>query len=401
MFKALSAALRLRPVRALCEPLRGRRRGFVLIAFTLSALFLLGVTGLAFDVGRMYVTRSEGQAFVDSAALAGVLQLDGTKDGLLAAELAAQENRDQRKRWAFNTESFSTPEVTFSNQAGSGFVQRALVPDPPVGYKYIRVAAKMNVPLTLLRLVVSATGSDVAATAVASQVKMKTISDGVFPFAPMAPNPSAVVGDEDSWGFTPGQLYTLQWASNPDPNKPNTVCPGDANPSMVSRFLLDQNRRGFIVEKSSADDIAEAVLNGTADYPITEGSSLMTTGDKEAIIKYVNDRVNADLDPTRKYDPLLLDDGTVTEIPGPNSYLNPEHLRPRTGNGYRIVIVPINSGAPTRTILGFARFLLQPAEYNDQGGAKPLCAWYIGPGIYGGHGKPVENDGIYRIALVR
>ncbi len=182
MSKALFVALRPLRIPAGCETLRGRRRGFVMIAFTLSALFLLGVTGLAFDIGRMYVTRSEGQAFVDSAALAGVLQLDGTKEGLLAAELAAQSNRDQRKRWAFNTASFSTPEVTFSNMAGSGFVERAAVPDPPAGYKYIRVTARMDVPLTLLRLVVSATGSDVAASAVASQIKMKTISDGVFPW---------------------------------------------------------------------------------------------------------------------------------------------------------------------------------------------------------------------------
>ncbi len=120
----------------------------------------------------------------------------------------------------------------------------------------------------------------------------------------------------------------------------------------------------------------------------------MTTGDKESIIQYVNQRVNADTDPTRLFD-------AVGTVPGPNSYLDPVRLLARTGNDYRIVIVPINSGPPARTIVGFARFLLQPAIYNDQGGSKPLCAWYIGPGIYGGHGRPVENDGIYKIALVR
>ncbi|HWR54765.1 MAG TPA: pilus assembly protein TadG-related protein [Bryobacteraceae bacterium] len=384
MFKALSVTLRPLRIRIGCERLQRRRRGFVVIAFTLSAVFLLGVTGLAFDVGRMYVARSEAQSFVDSAALQGALQMDGTKEGLAAAVSVAQSNLDDRKRWAFNTASFAAPDVTFSTTAGSGFKDLASIPNPPIGYKFIRVAAKVNVPLTLLRVVVTASGSDVAAGAVATQVKLKTIADGVFPFAPMAPNPAATTS-MSTWGFQEGVLYTLQWASVPDIDHPNTTCPGDANAGMIARFNIDQNNRGFIVNQASASEIQTAIINGTTDYPISEGDTLMTAGTKETETKFVNNRVDSDLDPSH----LFAD------------YLDLEHMRPITGNSTRIVIIPVNSGPPDRLILGFARFLLQPSPFNGMGGNKPLCGWYMGSGLLGGDGKPVEDDGIYRVALVR
>lgn len=84
------------------------------------------------------------------------------------------------------------------------------------------------------------------------------------------------------------------------------------------------------------------------------------------------------------------------------SYLDgPETLRPKSGNGLRLVIVPVNSGPPDRKVLGFARFLLQPPSDYKQGGNRPMCAWYVGAGIFGGSGRPVEENGLYVIALVR
>src|SRR4051795_13634109 len=46
-----------------------RNRGYILVATALSIPFLLGVSGLAIDIGRMYITKTEAQAFVDSASL--------------------------------------------------------------------------------------------------------------------------------------------------------------------------------------------------------------------------------------------------------------------------------------------------------------------------------------------
>ncbi|MGE5489303.1 MAG: TadE/TadG family type IV pilus assembly protein [bacterium] len=363
-----------------------RRRGFILIAFSLALLFILGVAGLAFDIGRMYCARSEAQAFVDSAALAGAERMNGTKAGLYEAIAAATSSPDERKRWQFSTESFTDITVQFSKFARSGFVDVAAVPDPPTGYRFIRVETRVDVGLTLLRPLTNAVSSRVAAAAVAGQIKRDTFSDGVFPFSPMAPNVNAVEGDMSTWGFIPGELYTLQWASVPQLDHPKTMCAGDMNQSMIDRFLVDKNNRGFIVNGASAAEIAEVIVNGTEDYPISEGDSLMTTGTKESETKYVAERSDRDADPETDF----------------WSYLDgPETLRPKSGNGLRLVIVPVNSGPPDRKVLGFARFLLQPPSDYKQGGNRPMCAWYVGAGIFGGSGRPVEENGLYVIALVR
>ena len=64
-----------------------KERGFVLVTTSLAAVFLLGMAGLAIDIGRMYVARSETQSFVDSASLDATAQLDDTAPGIGALRL--------------------------------------------------------------------------------------------------------------------------------------------------------------------------------------------------------------------------------------------------------------------------------------------------------------------------
>ncbi len=333
----------------------------------------------------MYCARSEAQAFVDSAALSAALHLNGTTQGVLDAVAVATTEPDQRKQWQFSTASFTEMHVEFSQSAGSGFLEPAAVPNPPAHFKFARVSTRVNVNLTLLRPFADAASSWVAASAVAGQIKRETIADGVFPFSPMAPNPDAVSDDMDTWGFEEGQLYTLQWASTPDLSKPNTVCPGDATPEMLDRFYVDKNNRGFIVNGASAAEIQEIILNGTHNYPISEGDSLMTYGTKETETKYVGDLSDRDKDADSTY----------------WSYFKPgDSHEPATGNNLRLVYVPVNSGPPSRIILGFAAFLLQPSSAYNLGGNKPMCGWFVGGHVFNGPGGAVENEVVW-IALVR
>ena len=49
------------------------QRGYVLVMMSLGVVFLLGIGGLAVDVGRMYITKSEAQSFCRySGARSGV-----------------------------------------------------------------------------------------------------------------------------------------------------------------------------------------------------------------------------------------------------------------------------------------------------------------------------------------
>jgi uncharacterized membrane protein len=66
-------------------------KGFVLIVTCIVLAILLGLAGLGIDIGRMYVIRSELQAFSDAAALNAALQLDGTEQGIARARQAASE----------------------------------------------------------------------------------------------------------------------------------------------------------------------------------------------------------------------------------------------------------------------------------------------------------------------
>src|SRR5215470_5360025 len=91
-----------------------RRRGYILVATTLSLSFLLGVCGLAIDIGRMYIAKNEAQAYVDSAALAAARQLDGSPAGITRASSAVGGDTD---KWRFDTQSFTSVTTTFSTSA--------------------------------------------------------------------------------------------------------------------------------------------------------------------------------------------------------------------------------------------------------------------------------------------
>ena len=54
-----------------------RKKGFVLIATGACIVSLLGMLGLAIDLGRVYIAKNEAQSYTDTAALAGALKLNG------------------------------------------------------------------------------------------------------------------------------------------------------------------------------------------------------------------------------------------------------------------------------------------------------------------------------------
>jgi Flp pilus assembly protein TadG len=67
-----------------------REDGQILILVVLAALIIVGSAGLAVDVGRLYATKAELSRAVDAAALAGVLEFNGTAAGLTSAGDKAQ-----------------------------------------------------------------------------------------------------------------------------------------------------------------------------------------------------------------------------------------------------------------------------------------------------------------------
>jgi uncharacterized membrane protein len=124
-----------------------KRRGFVLIAMSVTMLLLLAVMGLAFDVGRIYIARNEAQVFTDAAAMTAASKLDGTKAGL---DRARDGVAKVPMRWNLGTEEFHGVVVEFSAD-GSKWESD---PKDAADVTQVRVTAPQNsVEITFLRAV--------------------------------------------------------------------------------------------------------------------------------------------------------------------------------------------------------------------------------------------------------
>jgi uncharacterized membrane protein len=119
-----------------------RKRGFVLIAMSITMLLLLAMMGLAFDIGRVYIARNEAQVFTDAAAMAAASKLDGTQAGLdRAREAVAQVPM----RWNLGTQEFRNVVVEFDSKDPSGVTTvRVTAPDNSVEITFLRAVGGPN-----------------------------------------------------------------------------------------------------------------------------------------------------------------------------------------------------------------------------------------------------------------
>src|SRR5690242_13233470 len=111
---------------AIAFPKPPAERGYILIATTFSMAFLLGVLGLALDIGRMYIAKNEAQSYVDSASIAAAQQLDGTMAGITRANSAASGDTG---KWRFDTTPFSSVTVAYGTSVTGPFTTSP--PNPP------------------------------------------------------------------------------------------------------------------------------------------------------------------------------------------------------------------------------------------------------------------------------
>ena len=131
-------------------------RGFVLIVTCVVLAIVLGLAGLGIDAGRLYVVKSEVQAFTDSASLSAAMELDGTAAGLRNARDAAASvtEGEHAMRWDLGSKRISDFKLSFA-RGDSVPEERSWQESPrdPNGYRFVKVETKVQVPLTLLRAV--------------------------------------------------------------------------------------------------------------------------------------------------------------------------------------------------------------------------------------------------------
>ncbi len=130
------------------------RKGFVLIATSVAVMILVGLAVLGIDLGRMYMIKSEMQAFADSAALSAALELDGSEAGLARARTAASglASGPNAMRWDMGTRPITDISVRFAKgdpmpDPKSWQTQ----PKPSADYRFVQVSVSAQAPLIFLR----------------------------------------------------------------------------------------------------------------------------------------------------------------------------------------------------------------------------------------------------------
>jgi len=143
-----------------------KRSGFVLITMAAASIAMIGILGLAVDLGRMFIAKSETQAFVDAAALAAALELNGENSVISAAQtvVAASQNT-----WNLNTVTPTGAVVDFATTATGPWDPS---PNPATGYIYTRVRLTVSEQLYFVPIIVNAYAQNVASQAIAGQISI-------------------------------------------------------------------------------------------------------------------------------------------------------------------------------------------------------------------------------------
>lgn len=361
---------------------KNKERGFTLITTAVGIVVLIGMVGLAVDVGRIYIAKSETQVFVDSAALAATLELDGTNAGLDRARARVASNPN---KWNFNTGSFSGVTTTFAKSTSGPWEE---TPTDPSGYLYANALVTVDVPVLFLSafrqvnvpgafVVLSPTFTAGVKSNGASGQELKTrFKDGLFPFSPYAHDDGA----SPDFGLVPGQLYTLRWASNPRLN--NNTCAGDNTQTMIDLAGAGGGSERGYIEETSGDIIRKAIEDDYQTPWRGIGDTVnMTGGAKQT-----------------ELDALLVRVGQDSDASSPNYEA---YASTGTGNGRRLVGAPINTGYPNYTVVQIGAFFLTPAGTYDSGGNSPWCAEYVGPWVQGSKNKGAGNTGAYVARVIQ
>lgn len=369
------------------------KRGFVLVTMAIAAITLIGMLGLAVDIGRMFIAKNETQNYCDSAALAAALALDGTLSGITNAQNAVSNSANA---WNLNTATVKNPVVTFATSLSGPFVAS---PRPAAGYNFARVSATVAMQLYFIPVIVAQTAANVVSSATAAQVDLTSIPRGLAPYTAVSTNTTG-----PNFGLVVGNSYDIHWPQfngtrngcgpgNPDKCFNSPPCPGDVKASEVAVISNWGASTSGYWGSNSNNTIAKEILDVIQIQPIVAGDNIapiLSSGNKASQARYLDERASQDINTT---------DNT------PSAYFAALH------NFRRLLGVPIVDPVdPTHTIvIGFGQFLLLangpgPSNYyaRTTNGNDPFCAIYVGTFNIGGGGPGTGGStGGARVKLVQ
>lgn len=300
-----------------------REKGAILFMVAGALVVLLGMAGLALDLGMLYNVRTDLQNAMDAASLAGAWKLDGTDAGITAAVASAQAAAN---KYHFNNSDVTlnpATEITFSPIRDSGYLTEAQVlasPGTSATIRFVRTTNVRTMDLAMIK-VIPGIGSTqaVSAAAVAGQSPpVTTICDGVIPLAPV---PQSGGGTMEV--YTPGYYYTYRLAPN------NDVSDVGSGNYLILDYCdvlqlqgIDCNHGG-----STVRDLLSGAIEGCIplNYPFCTKPGVAAGPVRQGL----NDRFDQDTN--------------QTEYTGGTSVTWQHNLYKATGNGKRVFVVPFVS----------------------------------------------------------
>jgi hypothetical protein len=344
---------------------------------------MVGMLGLAFDLGRMFITKNELQTFADASALAAVSSMNGTQQGIQAANSTATAGplgTAQPNGYNFDTVAITNVTATYASSFNGTYDSYATASSPATNtYAFIKVTASANLALNFLPAVPGiASLWTVTASATAGQ-KANTSTNNLAPFMPDGHN----MADTTNFGFVVGQEYTLKWGNG------GTTCAGDngfndPDPSSQHGFVnLGQGNGNSALRDS-------IVYGADPSSPVQVDTLLAgVSGNRgSSIFSALSALAAQDTDDTATYPAYLTS------------------LANGTANGRRIITVAVGNpstwsgnGNGTEEVAGFGNFLLDPT-YSGTSGA--ICGTYLGPanvnGVSSGasDGTKVYSDALFQ-----
>lgn len=390
---------------------RQRQSGFVLITMAAACIAMLGALGLAVDMGRIFIAKSETQAYVDAQAVAAALQLDGADTGITNAINAVTVstnswNYSSTNRWNFDTSTISSPTVDFASaEAGPWYSSVAALGAGGVSssnISYVRVQATVAVPMAFLPVVTTtpAYTQSVKSQAIAGQMPLSSstsLSVGLAPFTGVA---TSLTGP--NYGLDPGGSYDILW---PQFNSTRKNC-GNGNGNAINCFVRppcgseSTTAEQEVVQhwatsndgywgSNSASVLNHEILDGTQQMTApaigTDLQPVLSNGVKKTTSKSLDTRVNED--------PANYETDYASYIADPNH------------NGRRLIVVPVvypsakTGGGDQSPVVAYGEFLLgtnassggTSTFYGSGIGNDPYCAVYVGPGSIGSNNSFVNT----------
>jgi len=407
------------------------QRGMVLITMAVTGIAMIATMGLAIDLGHIFIVKNETQAYVDAAAIAAALQMDGTTAGITRANNAATNMSDA---WNFSSTVLTSPTVEFASAAtGATWYAAASVDStlaPTMTYARVTKTVSPNIYFVPVVLTNKVYTQDVQSQAVAGQVALPastSIAEGLGPFAGVAACASgASVSDcqnTPNFGLTVGSEYDLQW---PQYNSTRSSCSssigsldncfnappcaGDellntttTNPEQEVVNYWNSKTNGYWGTQSTSQ-LNQYILDTQQLGAVAIGTDItpdLSAGNKQGTAKILDDRVNED---TVNYDISGVTAASLTKL---NDYLaNTAH------NGRRLMPVPmVYPNSTGSQVVGYGLFLLESSTASAGGtstyyaagnGNEPYCAIYAGPwNMSSTNGGVSSTGGATRVRLVQ